>query len=63
MPRTTFRQSDVTRAIRAAQAVGLPVVGFEIAPDGRIVVLTATEGHDAADAALDGWQRGRANAR
>lgn len=32
MPKATFRQSDVTRAIRAAQAVGLPVVGFETPP-------------------------------
>ena len=63
MPRTSFRQSDVKRAIRAAQAVGLPVVGFEITQEGKIVVHTATEGRDPADAALDGWQRGRANAR
>ena len=63
MARAAFKQSDVTRAIRAAQAVGLPVVAFEITPEGRILVHTATEGHDAADSALEGWQRGRAHAR
>lgn len=63
MPKTPFKQSDVTRAIRAAQQMGLPVSGFEITPEGKIVVHTATEGHDAADAALEGWQRGRAGAR
>ena len=63
MAKTAFRQSDVMRAIRAAQAVGLPVVGFEITPEGKIMVHTATEGRDAADAALEGWERGRANAR
>ncbi len=63
MARAVFRQSDVTRAIRAAQSVGLPVVGFEITPNGKITVHTATEGHDAADAALEGWRRGRPDAR
>ena len=38
-----FRQSDLSRALRAAQTAGLPVSGFEITPDGRIVIRTLEE--------------------
>jgi hypothetical protein len=39
---STFRQSDITRAIRAARAAGVHVenVRIEIAKDGRIVIIT-----------------------
>lgn len=37
--RATFRQSDLTRALRAAQDAGLPVVRTEIGPDGRIIMV------------------------
>jgi hypothetical protein len=37
---STFRQSDVTRALRAAAAAGLNVVGYEIDKQGKIVVMT-----------------------
>ena len=39
-----FRQSDLSRALKAAQTAGLPVSGFEVAPDGRIVVRTLEDG-------------------
>jgi hypothetical protein len=41
---TTFRQRDVSRALRAARAVGLPVSGFEISKDGSISIKTGTAG-------------------
>lgn len=40
MPKVTFKQCDVQRAIRAAQACGLTVTGTIIAPNGEIRVLT-----------------------
>ena len=43
----TFRQIDVTRALRAAKAAGIEVDRIEIAPDGTIIVVT--EKTDAAD--------------
>ena len=38
--RARFSQADVRRALRAAEAVGLGVAGYEIKPDGTIKVLT-----------------------
>ena len=36
----TFRQSDITRAIRAARKAGVENLRVEIAKDGRIVIVT-----------------------
>jgi hypothetical protein len=38
-----FKETDVRRAIRAAQATGLDVTGFEVGKDGAIRVLTGKE--------------------
>lgn len=35
---STFRQTDVTRAIKAAKAAGVDVSRIEIGPNGRIVI-------------------------
>ncbi len=55
--RAVFRQTDITRAIQAAQTAGLPVARTEITDDGRIVL------HHAADAApsnpYEEWKRAR----
>ena len=37
---STFRQSDITKAIRAARKAGVENVRVEIAKDGRIVIVT-----------------------
>jgi len=42
--RATFRQSDVTRAAKAAMAAGLDVTRFEIEPAGKIVLFTQKPG-------------------
>jgi hypothetical protein len=36
----TFKQTDLRRAIKAFQKLGLPITGAEIHRDGKIVVMT-----------------------
>lgn len=52
-----FTPADIKRAIQGAQRAGLTVGGVEIAPDGRIVVLTDRKiaAEDTPDAALARW--------
>jgi hypothetical protein len=55
---STFRQQDVTRALRAARAAGLEVSGYEIDPaTGKIIVNTSGVGSlvPTLDSALDRW--------
>jgi hypothetical protein len=40
---STFRQHDVTKAIKGAAAAGVNIVRIEIAKDGRIVIIAAAE--------------------
>ena len=48
MPRTrlTFRQRDVTAAVKAVEAAGRVVARVEISPDGRIIVIPARPGEN-----------------
>ena len=51
----TFRQSDITKAIRAARKAGVENVRVEIAKDGRIVIVTAADSEPKAEA--NEWDR------
>jgi hypothetical protein len=64
-----FKETDVRRAIRAVQAVGLSVTGIKIFKDGAIVVQSGKEESAAttsetepAEAAFEAWKV-RRNAR
>jgi hypothetical protein len=39
---STFRQQDVTRAVRATVAAGIEVQRVEIASDGRIIIVAGS---------------------
>jgi hypothetical protein len=40
---SVFRQQDLTKAIRGATKAGVNIARIEIARDGKIVIITATE--------------------
>jgi hypothetical protein len=58
--RSTFRQSDLMRALKAAIAAGLRVTQFEIKPDGSISVLTSTSSGEIVSTPLEQWMSSRA---
>ena len=40
---STFRQADITKAVKAVRLAGVDIVRVEVAKDGRIVIITAAE--------------------
>lgn len=62
-PKVTFKQAHVVRAVRAAQAAGLPVVATVIAPDGTIRLEHVGAPADSAPTnPFDRWEAKRARA-
>jgi hypothetical protein len=45
---STFRQAEVTKAVRAVRMAGVDIARVEIATDGRIVIFTTAEVQAAA---------------
>ncbi|MEL5879765.1 hypothetical protein [Cereibacter sphaeroides] len=58
MRRASFRQVDLTRAIRAAKNAGMDVGACEIMPDGRIVIRESTKAPPVDDA-FGAWKAKR----
>jgi hypothetical protein len=46
---STFRQQDVTKAVKAVAAAGVSITRVEIGRDGRIVVVTQQTPTDPQD--------------
>lgn len=51
---SSFRQKDVTRAVKAVVAAGMGVRRVEVDKSGKIVVITGTEG-EAAPGTTNEW--------
>jgi hypothetical protein len=50
---STFRQAEVTKAVRAVRMAGVDIARVEIATDGRIVIFTTAEVQAAVQDDLD----------
>lgn len=53
---STFRQTDVARAVKAAQAAGLAIGKVEVAPDGTIRVIVADGAESVSETPFDQWK-------
>lgn len=53
----TFRQQDVTRAVRAVAAAGVNIARIEIAKDGRIVIIAGVEPTQSGELEKNEWDR------
>jgi hypothetical protein len=53
----TFRQQDVTRAVKAVTAAGVHIARIEIDKAGKIVIITTDPAHPAQSAEVNEWDR------
>lgn len=51
----SFRQGDVTRAVRAVRNAGVEVLRVEVDKTGRIIVVTAKQSENALLAEPNEW--------
>jgi hypothetical protein len=55
---STFRQQDVTRAVKAMVAAGVHIARIEIDKAGKIVIITADPAHQSAQSTeVNEWDR------
>ena len=59
MSHATFRQGDITRAVRAAKAAGIQVARVEIQADKIVVISTAETAQPVSD--FDTWKASHAD--
>lgn len=64
MPRrpAIIRQSDLTRALKAAVAAKLDIATIEIDPSGKIIMTTVRPAANVNEKPLDKWLADRARA-
>jgi hypothetical protein len=57
-PPSTFRQQDITRAVRAVAAAGVHIGRVEIDKSGKIVIVTGGAKAELSELApLDAWRQ------
>lgn len=55
----TFKQADVSRAVKGVAAAGVKVMRVEVDPSGKITVVTAEGANPPAGSPLDDWMARR----
>ena len=53
---STFRQADVTKAVKAVRSAGVDIVRVEVTRDGKIVIITTAEA-DLERPEQNSWDR------
>jgi hypothetical protein len=55
----TFKQRDMTKAVKAVVAAGVPVAKVEVDKAGKITVVVAGNGQESSDEGREGneWDR------
>jgi len=56
---STFKQTDVVRAVKAAQAAGLQVKATVIGPDGSIRLEHVAEQRETNESPFEAWKAKR----
>jgi hypothetical protein len=56
---SSFRQRDLTRAVKAVISAGLCVAGVKVSTDGNIEVVTTGAERIADSTPLDNWMASR----
>jgi hypothetical protein len=54
---STFRQQDVTRAVKAVAAAGVHIARIEIDKAGKIVIIAAGAGEPGETTEANEWDR------
>lgn len=52
---STFRQNDLTRAVKAAVAAGVKIAQVQIDKDGRIILVADNGDHQPLEACVNEW--------
>jgi hypothetical protein len=53
--RSTFKEGDLTRALRAAKKAGANVARVEVARDGKIVLVLKKDGEAPSESERNEW--------
>jgi hypothetical protein len=56
---STFRQQDITKAVKAVTRAGMNIARIEVAKDGRIVIIPAAEGAQIGAGEDNEWDQVR----
>lgn len=53
-PPSPFKQADITKAVKAVRSAGVDILRVEVDPNGKVVIVTATEAEQRED---NSWDR------